>query len=171
MPIGSYDARWTFRLMQSEFLKAIKKNIKFSERPQALGANQRIVWKSAIVLLLLSRISRDNSSSLRKLNFFIWIFQTANSADVLMEIFKRNNKLAVSFLRFDPSLPRVLAYLKAAGVIQREANRYKLTDLGLIVAREISELDTVFRQEKRLLASLKKADYSETNIKRVVEGG
>lgn len=104
--------------------------VSFKRRPSPVPGDKRLVWRAYLVLLFLDRLSRAKTSSLMKLHVLNWAFRSYENQSEFLAALEQDFSGAL-IVHFDPGLPRVLAYLTASGLVERNsAHRYKLTDAG-----------------------------------------
>ncbi len=157
--------------MSNNYLKFIPNGITFSERPISALATQRLAWKATIIIWLIGNISRNKSSSLRKLSLFLWIVQNPENEQLINEILRDQNRLVLASVKFDPTLPRTLSYLKELKLLEIKNSRYRLTQPGVQILLAVNAEAELFKFEKQLLASLEGSFLTDTYIDSLYRGG
>lgn len=158
--------------MKAEFFEEFRTtSFRFSKRPQSLAANDRLQWKLALVLVILNDYSRKQSCSLKKMNLLIWGVQFGENHSDLLRITFENDRVTANSVKFDPGLPRLLAYMKGTGLIVMNNSKYALTVKGKKMAEAITQSQNVFKRERSILNKIPKANLTEASIERALKNG
>lgn len=128
----------------------------------------RPIWRIAIITLILKNLCRGSKSNLRKIQV---IYSIIASKDKREEFTKR--KLDSNYsIRFDPLVDRAVALAIGEGILKLdESKSISLTNKGNDFYKKISNTDELLNDEKEFMAALKKSDFTEENINKLLFRG
>ena len=136
---------------------------RFTPRAQAIPADRRLIWRCCLMLLVLRAACHGQKASLLKLHVFNWALRSKNTTYDLIKSLKAATGTDSVIVRFDPGLPRVLAFLEATGMIARLGNgKFSLAKKGKLIAEKILSDENVFSFEKNAINEMKTLNVSET---------
>jgi hypothetical protein len=135
----------------------------FRRRPSAIPADLRPHWRIAVILLILSKGSRGQQASLKKLHVLNWAMKSDQARARFRDYCAGLARPDDVIIRFEPSLDRAVGFAVAEGLVQFEDGRkLSMTDRGRRLAAEIDKSD-VLQQEKFFLDEVR-AKATETRI-------
>jgi hypothetical protein len=125
-------------LAHSPFLQA---SYSLTPRPQPIPGNMRRARRVALLLLATDHC-RQATASLEQLHVLNWALRTSDARIALLDFLRGHVRPEIALLRYDPVLPRILAYAESARLLERLRGadarsraqppqvRYRLTDAG-----------------------------------------
>lgn len=142
--------------------------LRFRRRPSPVLPDHRPLYKIGQVLLVLHLASRGGKSRLPRLHLFNWALKSAERRSQLVAAAK-NKILNVAAWGFDPALAIAIRYAIAERLLEEHATGYKLSDAGLVFAKELVKDQDLLAQEKRLLIEIGK-NITEAMVDEVASG-
>lgn len=124
----------------------------FTRRPLTVPGDLRPTWKIGLIVLLLNGCCRGGRSSFARLHVLNWGIASENSKNNLLATV--NNTLSPQSLvvRFDPFLNRAVDFAIGEGLVKRyDGSKIELTTMGKLLAKEISEADSIYILEKQFI--------------------
>ncbi|ENN8408612.1 hypothetical protein [Serratia marcescens] len=144
------------------------KKMTFRSNGSPIEPELRPIWRIAIITLILKNLCRGSKSNLRKIQV---IYSIVASKDKREEFTKR--KLDSNYsIRFDPLVDRAVALAIGEGILKiDESKSISLTNKGNEFYKKISNTDELLNDEKEFMAALKKSDFTEENINKLLFRG
>jgi hypothetical protein len=127
----------------------------FHKRPHAIDARKRIAFRTALLVMVLSRFN-GKAANLENVQLFIWASRTSRTRAMLMAWWAGRRFASTQLQRADPDL-QVTARLAIVdglvGVKGQGSRRLYLTEKGVALAEALDRESEVLSIEKRFLAS------------------
>lgn len=158
-------------MIKNEIFDFETKSIKFKSRPLTLGANYRLSWKCAFIVLLIGRIAGKNSTSLKRLSVFNWTLQKESNYWILDEIILNESRIAAASIKYESGLSRTLMYLIAIKILSLKNGKYSLSGLGMELFQQLRDEKKIFQREKECLNKFSVRQLSEKKISTILNGG
>lgn len=145
--------------------------IVFQHRPTSIPADLRPGWKIGIILLLLRKCCRQNTSSFGRLHVLSWGVRSKDSRLALSKTSNGNMPLDALIVRIEPSVNRAVDYAIGAGLIERlSKDRLKLTSAGIAFADEVDRRKDLFITEKQFMDAIGKK-ITESLVNQIFKKG
>lgn len=129
-------------------------DMRFQQRHLAISADYRPMFKIANIALVLYINSHGKKASLLKLHLFSWALKNSINMQALSEMLQKDNENSVQLWSIEPALNRALRLGVSEGIFSMNANKYKLEEKGIELAKIIIADDEIFTTEKEFLTSL-----------------
>lgn len=142
--------------------------LRFRRRPSPVLPDHRPLYKIGQVLLVLLLASRGGKSRLPRLHLFNWALKSAERRSQLVGAAK-SKAFKVAAWGFDPALAIAIRYSIAEGLLEEHAAGYKLSDAGLVFAKELVKDQDLLAQEKTFLTEIGKS-ITEAMVEEVASG-
>lgn len=129
--------------------------VTFTQRPKQLEARQRLPYRTALLVLTLSRFNR-NSASLVHIHTLMWATRTRRTREMFVAWWAGRRLANASTSRIDPDLQITLNLAIIHGLVEPVADRkrIRLTEKGIQLAQVVESADGLLSPEKSFLDSL-----------------
>jgi hypothetical protein len=143
------------------------KEASFTERPRAIPANLRPVYRLCIIMLILKCNCRANTGSILQMQFFNWILKSPVLRDHVLRQGDATKVFSLGLIHLDPMVNLALRYGIAEGLIEvTNQSKFKLTDLGDRFVETIRSDDAhPLVAESGLLSQIGKRSVSDVNLR------
>jgi hypothetical protein len=146
-------------------LTVLDRPIVFRERPIAIPGGDRLEWRVAALILVMSRC-RGRQTSLAALHVLVWALSNSRTRATFGAWWEGRRSLATSTFRFDPIVDKTVDVVLGCGLVEvRGSGKIRLTDAGLRLASAIDSNGDVLSTEKSFLLALP-GTLSESEIGR-----
>lgn len=142
--------------------------LRFRRRPSPVLPDHRPLYKIGQILLVLHLASHGGKSRLPRLHLFNWALKLKERQLQLVNAAKKK-VLNVEAWGFDPALAIALRFALAEKLLEETTTGYKITDLGLDLARDLAKDIEVFGPEKKFLTEVGKG-ITEAMVESVSNG-
>jgi hypothetical protein len=125
----------------------------FHKRPRAMEARRRVVYRTSLLVLVLSRFN-GNAAKLQNVHLFIWATRTARTRRLLSGWWSGRRYATTQLQKLDPDLQITIGLAIADGLVAVTGNnrqRIRLTAKGEGLAHAINGDEELLAVEKRFL--------------------
>ena len=123
--------------------------ITFEKRSVPVSPNYRILFKIALILLILYKNSRGRKSSILRLQFFIWALKSDEN-QLKFKILINQNGDTSNIWSLDPTVIRALNFAKAENLIEFENGGVILTNKGAEFINSIIKSESLTKENEFL---------------------
>ena len=162
------DAMWSGASYQPD-LVLTDLDVVFRRQPKPVPARQRMAYRTALVVLVLSRFNQG-AAKLTNLHTLMWSTRTARTRRMFTAWWNGRRFYNTSTERLDPDLQVTLNLAIVDGLIEPagDGTRIRLADKGQELARLIYEHEDLLGVEKAFLEGLNR--LSDSAMERKLAG-
>ena len=129
--------------------------IVFRRQARAVEARHRTIYRSALLILVLSRFNKD-AARLDNLHLFVWATRSSRTRNMLRAWWSGKRFISTTSVRLDPDLDLSIRLARADRLVETAGTnrqRLRLTEKGQAFARLLDETANVLSEEKKFLDS------------------
>ncbi len=126
----------------------------FVERPITLAADMRPLWRIGVLILIVDKCW-GQTATLEQLHVLNWAIRGKNSRALFLQIMNEGTPPDAAIVRFDPSLPRAIAFAVAEKLCIRSSDRLSLTEKGMTFLAKLMADNSVLEEEKKYLQGIR----------------
>lgn len=142
--------------------------LRFRRRPSPVLPEHRPLYKIGQTLLVLHLASHGGKSRLPRLHLFNWAMKdNERKAQLVAAAVER--QLNVAAWGFDPALAIAVRFAIAEGLLEETSTGYRITDAGIVLAKELMKESEVFAPEKTFFKDVGKG-ITEAMVEKVASG-
>lgn len=139
----------------------------FVQRPNALPADLRPIWKVSVILLILLKCCRAGRSTLQRVHVLNWAIRNKESREDFKHVVQGKLEPGDVIVRYEPGLHRAIDFALGQKLLSRiGGDRVQLTATGRSYARKLTANDCL-EVEKEFLDVLKMT-VTEERIEQIV---
>jgi hypothetical protein len=142
--------------------------LRFRRRPSPVLPEHRPLYKIGQTLLVLQLASHGGKSRLPRLHLFNWAMKDKERKAQLVAA-AGERRLNVAAWGFDPALAIAIRFAMAEGLLEETSTGYRITDTGVVLAKELMKDPEVFGPEKTFLLNVGKG-ITEAMVEKVASG-
>lgn len=148
------DSAWVAASVRGDAVQT-DVNVVFRRQPKPVPARHRVVYRTALVVLVLSRFNQG-AAKLTNLHTLMWATRTARTRRMFGAWWQGRRFYTTTTERLDPDLQVTLNLALVDGLIEPagQGTRVRLGDKGRELARLIDQDDELLKVEKAFLIGL-----------------
>lgn len=152
----------------AESLSHFNRPFVFRRRPRDLPGDLRVVWRVALIVLILGECSRGQKASLKKLHALNWICYSAENRERFKAVIEGHSQPDDLIMRIEPSLNRAIEFAVGEHLAEWiNGNRVKLTSHGKSFLESIKAGNECMLIERDFLKQIK-SEATEASLERLL---